>query len=155
MSCKQSTPENSKSLFLARHEYLLKEIERNKEELAKSQEELARIQEEFFQSNESTLQIFNIENLGPMQELLEQAEENEELLLFMDQKKNTWQIICRDDINLGQDLNVMADSGENEGKEEEKKVTGEGSERNVVTGEKQEHVSIIEDFEEGNANEQG
>ncbi len=44
--------------------------------------------------------LFNKNNIESLQELLDQAEESEQALLFMDNKGNTWQITQRPDIDL-------------------------------------------------------
>ena len=44
--------------------------------------------------------MFNMKNLGSLQELLDQAEETEDMLLFTDKKQNVWQIIKRNDIDI-------------------------------------------------------
>ncbi len=114
-SCKRSGPENSKEQFMAKQERLLKEIEKSKEELAQHLQELETLEGENENKvegghgNESVQQIFNIQNLGMLQELLEQAEESDEVLLFTDHKKNTWQIISRNDINVGDGTNIKVD----------------------------------------------
>ena len=113
-ACGRTKSENTKELFLIKHEHLLKEIEKSKEELAEHLQQLENLEGDQEikggNSNEVVQNIFNIENLGMLQDLLEQAEESEEVLLFTDQKKNTWQIISRNDINVGDGLNDRIES---------------------------------------------
>ena len=168
--CKKTYTENAHAVFTAKHERLLKDIERDKEDLAvlaKKLEELenqARGRKEI----ESVQQIFNIQDLGSMQELLEQAEQSDELLLFTDNNGNTWQIICRNDINVaGEELNEKAEGEDSDlactkskNTEELKKesslnkspanVEGVNFVKSCSSTEKHEHVSIIEEFEDNN-----
>ena len=107
--CKKSGSFNSQELFNGKHEELLHEIDRSKEELSIYLRQLKELEEKEGESEDrlGEKQIFNVANFGALQELLEQAEESGEVILFTDNKKNTWQIINRKDINSELEPNDM------------------------------------------------
>jgi len=181
--CNRKVPEITKEIFLIKQEKLLKEIERNKEELAENLKALEKIESEQENvkemgeghlGNEAVQQIFNIGNLGMLQELLEQAEESDEVLLFTDHKQQTWQIISRNDINVGDGNNIKVEPeiyDVNDEEDKEKKMiksknlvidvekienehvmAGNNNEYGVNENEKEERVSVIEDMENNNNN---
>jgi len=87
--------------LILEQEKLNSDIKKAKEELAQAMSELKIEQSKKPMKNEedeSCKTIFNIENLDNIQELLEDAEENDQLLLFVDTKGNTWQITRGKDI---------------------------------------------------------
>ena len=105
--CGRLSPEaeTNNAKLLKEQELLLNEINATKEEvLAKTknlQERGEKGKKEKGESNEAGT-LFNVKNLGSLQDLLDQAEETEEMLLFVDKKQNVWQIVKRNDINIGE-----------------------------------------------------
>lgn len=99
----QST-EKANAELLQEQERLLKEINAAKEELANKLKEtnLAESEEkkEEEEGKEASGQLFNHKNMNSLQELLDKAEETNDMLLFMDKNQNTWQIMKRNDINI-------------------------------------------------------
>ena len=84
---------------MIKQETLLEKLKKAKEELAKFYKELhekANVPDE----EENLQTIFNAKNMNTLQDLLDQAEENEQMLLFVDSKQNTWELIKREDINI-------------------------------------------------------
>ena len=86
--------------LLEKQQKLLEEINSAKEEVVQNIKDLKakkNIKEDNEQGSDG---LFNMKNLDSLQELLDQAEETNEMLLFADKKQNVWQIIKRNDIDI-------------------------------------------------------
>ncbi len=107
-SCGRLSPEAeiNNARLLQEQERLLKEINAAKEEvagkLADLKERNAKREEgkKDEPEGEAAGTLFNMKNLGSLQELLDQAEETEEMLIFVDKKQNAWEIVKRNDIDI-------------------------------------------------------
>ncbi len=91
--------------LILEQERVLTEIQRAKEELADSLREFEEEKRKLGaagEEEENVQKIFNIENMESLQELLDQAEESDQMLLFVDRKGNTWQLIRRADVDLAE-----------------------------------------------------
>ncbi len=107
------------SQLLAMQHTLLEEIEQTKKELGELAKERGRESNLFEQNNivntassgrQNKVTLSNFESL---QEILDRADENDDLLFFVDNNNNTWQIIKRDEISLieGSDEEEPSDNG--------------------------------------------
>lgn len=102
--------------LMIKQENLLAKLKKAKEELAEVYKELH--EKEIVPEEENLQTIFNANSMNTLQDLLDQAEENEQMLLFVDSKQNTWELIQRRDINIPNDsLSIKIDETQ---KEEEK-----------------------------------
>jgi len=130
--------ESSNTKLLEEQEKLLSEIQAAKAEVQSKLKELKE-KPEIKEEGEGAGMLFNMKNLGSLQELLDQAEETDEMLLFTDKKQNVWQIVKRNDIDIA-NQNPNESGGEIQNAEEnnveENKV--ENIEQNNENEEKKE-----------------
>ncbi len=115
--------------LLEEQEKLLSEINAAKAEVLTKLAELKKSKEE----NEGGAgMLFNVKNLGSLQELLDQAEETDDMLLFTDKKQNVWQIVKRNDIDIAN--NNPNDDAESGGAEPAAVDEGEPGAKNQEAG---------------------
>ena len=96
--------ESANTKLLREQEQLLKEINSAKEEVVAKIKTLEEHKDNPNNDNKENDaaggMAFDMKNLGSLQELLNQAEETDDMLLFLDKKQSVWQIIKRQDINI-------------------------------------------------------
>jgi len=162
--CKRKGAKTSKEAFLIKYDSLLKEIDEKKGELGvimKNLEELDNFENS--SNHEPIQQIFNVQNYKVLQKILEEAEHGDDVLLFADQNRCTWQIINRKDLNSKTELNEQDIFAMEEiedksnkmikGKHSHPVINVDKIESEYSGNEKEERVVIIESLENGDTEE--
>lgn len=155
--CKRVNGKTTKDKSNNRYDSLLREIEEGREELAILMKQLEELEDQDnSNSHEPIQQIFNVQNYKVLQKILEEAETGDDVLLFADQNRCTWQIINRKDLNSKGEINEQDMMAMEEIEDKNNKVIrGKNSLINVdkieseynTGNEKDEKVVIIEDLE--------
>lgn len=152
-----------KDSFNSRYDSLLREIEEGREELAILMKQLEELEDQDTpNSHEPIQQIFNVQNYKVLQKILEEAETGDDVLLFADKNRCTWQIINRKELNSKGELNEQDMMAMEEIEDKSNKaIRGKNTVINVdkmqseynTGNEKDEKVVIIEDLENGGIEE--